>query len=329
MAILSPIMNFIVDREVGFPTPSEKEKLSTALRRYRYLLSQHPKRSDAPEIMFGIADLLVGQGNPGDHLEAMKLYDQILLRNIPEYLKGRAIIGKAELLIGQPEEFDNAISLCDQARKLLGKDVSDFFAAKTFVVEAELLLARGHKGDWAQALGLINKIVNEKDVHWYFKGRALLAKSEMLLYRSPEDLGASLKLCNFALVQLKNRPDDYFTNKGEVLRGEILIRRANLGDFKRAQDCFSQVIKMSLAFQDLLVRAKLDLADLVPTVKAEKLIQEVKLMGELPSYLSEKAKILAEAVKNKTTLRSTAAAKMKAKKQAQKIARKGKRKKRK
>ena len=109
MTILSPIMHYVVDKEVGFPIPSEKEKINKALRRYRYILSQHPKRSDAPEIMFGIADLLVGRGNPGDHAEATNLYDHILLRNPPEYLKARALIGKAELLIGTPQEFDNAI----------------------------------------------------------------------------------------------------------------------------------------------------------------------------------------------------------------------------
>ena len=134
MAILSPIMSFIVDKEIGFPVPSEKERINKALKRYRYLLSQHPKRTDAPEIMFGIADLLVGRGEAGDHAEAVKLYDQILLRAIPDYLKARALIGKAELMIGIPQEFGNAISMSEKSRRILGSDVSEFFAAKTYIV---------------------------------------------------------------------------------------------------------------------------------------------------------------------------------------------------
>ena len=173
MVMLSPIMSYVVDKEIGFPIPSEKEKINKALRRYRNILAQHSKRSDSPEIMFGVADLLVGRGEAGDHAEAVKLYDQILLRNPPEYLKARALIGRAELLIGQPAEFGNAISICEKARQILGKDMAEFFAAKTIIVEAELRLARRDKGDWATALEMINQVVKEKDAHWYFRGRAL------------------------------------------------------------------------------------------------------------------------------------------------------------
>src|SRR3989338_3618511 len=168
MAVLSPIMSYIVDKEIGFPIPSEKEKLNKALRRYRGILSQHPNRSDAPEIMFGIADLLVGRNEPGDYAEAMKIYAQILLRNPPEYLKARALTGKAELMIGAPSDFGNAISLCEKARQILGNKVSEFFAAKTYIVEAELRLARQEKGDWAAAVELINRVIKEKTAHWYF-----------------------------------------------------------------------------------------------------------------------------------------------------------------
>ena len=225
MAILSPIMEsaLSIEKELGFPAPSEKEKINKALKRYRYILSKHPKRSDSPEIMFAIADLMVGRGDPGDHEEAMKLYDQILLRHIPESLKARALVGKAELLIGVPEDFGNAISLCEKARKILGADVSEFFAAKTYVVEAELRLARRDKGDWAHSLELINQVVKEKDAHWYFRGRALLSKAEIILYRNPDDLRAALKLCDFALKELKARQDDYFTNKGIFKRRKLCI----------------------------------------------------------------------------------------------------------
>jgi hypothetical protein len=50
MAIISPIMSFVVDKEMGFPIPSEREKINKALRRYRSILVHHPHRTDTPEI---------------------------------------------------------------------------------------------------------------------------------------------------------------------------------------------------------------------------------------------------------------------------------------
>jgi hypothetical protein len=299
MAILSPIMSYIVDKEIGFPVPSEKEKINRALRRYRNILSQHSKRSDAPEIMFGIADLLVGRGDPGDHEEAMRIYDQILLRNPHESLKARALVGKAELMIGVPEEFGNAISLCEKARQILGKDVSEFFAAKTIIVEAELRLARRDKGDWAAALNLINQLVKEKDAHWYFRGRALLSKAEIILYRNPEDLAPALKTVDFALKELISRPDDYFANKGKAVKAEILHRRAFKGDLEKAEKLLTEVLKMPFAYKDLIARAKLDLADIVSHPKATKLLKEVHEMEGLDPYLIEKASLIEQALKER------------------------------
>jgi tetratricopeptide (TPR) repeat protein len=299
MAILSPVMSYIVDKEIGFPIPSEKEKINKALRRYRHILSQHPNRTDTPEIMFGIADLLVGRNDPGDYAEAAKIYDQILLRNPPEYLKARALIGKAELLIGTPQEFGNAISFCEKARQILGKDVSEFFAAKTFIVEAELRLARRDKGDWAKALELINQVVKEKRAHWYFRGRALLSKAEIILYRNPEELGPALKFVDFSLKELASRPDDYFANKGKIVKAEILTRRTYKGDFAKAEKLLTEVLKMPFAYKDLLARAKLGLADVVSHPKAARLLKEVHEMEGLDPYLIEKASLIEQALKER------------------------------
>ncbi|MFA6430758.1 MAG: hypothetical protein WCV91_00015 [Candidatus Margulisiibacteriota bacterium] len=299
MSVLSPIMSFIVDKEVGFPIPSEKEKVNKALKRYRQIYKEHPNRSDIGEIMFGIADLLVGRNDPGDYAEATKTYDQILLKNPPEYLKARALIGKAELLIGTPAEFANAITLCEKARQILGKDLSDFFSAKSFVIEAELLLARREKGDWAKAVELINQIIKEKNAHWYFRGRALLSKAEILFYREPGDLGTAIKLSDQAIRELKSRPDDYFSCKGKILRGEMLIRREKRGDFEKAEKILSEVLKSKFNYSDLIARAKLDLADIVSNPKAGKLLQEVSEMEGLDPYLAEKAKLVSEHIKER------------------------------
>ncbi len=302
MAILSPIMSYIVDKEIGFPIPSEKEKINKALRRYRQILSQHSNRSDVTEIMFGIADLLVGRGEAGDWAEALKLYDQILLRLPPEYLKARALVGKAELQIGDKEKFDDAISLCEKARQILGRDMSDFFLAKTFLVEAELLIARNGQGDWGRALKLIDKVIKEKRANWYFKGRAYLAKSEVTLYQKPKDLSTPLKLADAALKELRSRTADYFYLKSLVIKVEILTRRAKKGDFERGARLLDEVIKSASAYKDLIARAKLDLADIVKKPKAEKILDEVSQMEGLDPYLVAKASVIAKALKEKKSV---------------------------
>jgi tetratricopeptide (TPR) repeat protein len=287
-------MSHVVDKEIGFPIPSERERIDRALRRYRRIIFQHPQRADIPEIMFGIADLLVGRGEKGDYQEASSLYDQILHRNPHEYLKARALIGQAELMIGDRSKFDEAISFCDKARLIIGKDVSDFFAAKTLVVEAELLLARREKGDWARALELINRVVKEKDAHWYFRGRALLSKAEIILYRNPNDLRSALKLVDFSLKELASRPEDYFANKGNVIKSEILIQRAHKGDFAKAEKVLHLVLKKGLTYKDLVARARLNLAQIVSHPKASKLLKEFHQMEGLDPYLTDKARLIEE-----------------------------------
>lgn len=299
MAVLSPLMSHVVDKEIGFPIPSERERIDRALRRYRRIVSHHSQRADIPEIMFGIADLLVGRGEKGDYAEAGSIYEQILHRNPPEYLKARALVGKAELMIGNREKFSEAISLCEKARDILGKDVSDFFAAKTLVVEAELLLARREKGDWARALELINLVVKEKDAHWYFRGRALLSKAEIILYRNPNDLSSALKLVDFSLKELASRPEDYFTNKGKVLKSEIMIQRARKGDFSKVEKILNQVIKTGLSYKDLAARSRLNLAQIVSHPKASKLLKEFHQMEGLDPYLTDKARLIEENLKKR------------------------------
>lgn len=299
MAFLSPLMSYIVDKEVGFPIPSEKEKINKALRRYQQILSQHPKRSDAPEIMFGIADLLVGRGAKGDHQEAARLYDQILLKNPPAYLRARTLVGKAELMIGDPQRFDEAIALCEEARTILNKSLNEFFAAKIRVVEAELRLARRSKGDWEKALELLNSVINARAAHWYFRGRAMLAKAEILLYHDSTKLTPTIQLIDTGLRSLLTRPHDYFTNKGKILKAEILARRDRGNDLKKAEKLLNEVLSLSLDYQDLVARAKLDLADLVSRPKATKLIKEVHEMEGLDPYLVEKTALIEQTLQKK------------------------------
>lgn len=299
MAVLSPIMSFIVDKEMGFPAPSEKEKINKVIKRYRNILSYNSKRSDAPELMFGIADLLMGRGEPGDYREAARIYDQILTRLAPDSLRARALVGKAELLIGKADEAENALSLCEKARKLLHNDLEDFFVCKTIIVEAEILMARNKKNDWEKAIKLVDQLIRSKHSHWYFKGRALLVKAEITLYKFPKKIKEVNVLCDKAIKELISRPDDYFTNKARILKSETIVQRGIGGDKQRAEKLLNEVISAGSGYKDLVARAKLDLADIVKTPKANKLVQEVFEMEELDPYLVDKARLVEKAIKDR------------------------------
>jgi hypothetical protein len=142
-------------------------------------------------------------------------------------------------------------------------------------------------------------VVKEKNAHWYFKGRAFLSKAEITLYRKPQDLSSPLKLIDAGLKELKSRPDDYFTNKGRVLKAEILTRRDKHGDFERAEKLLVEVVKMSFAYKDLIARAKLGLADIVNHPRATRLIREVLQMEGLDPYLIEKASVIESSIKTR------------------------------
>ena len=77
MGILSPIIEFIVEKEHSFPAPSEKEKLERAIKRYQLVLTRYPQRLDIGEIKFGLADMYVGRGSEGDYDRAQRLYNDI------------------------------------------------------------------------------------------------------------------------------------------------------------------------------------------------------------------------------------------------------------
>ncbi|MBU0671470.1 MAG: hypothetical protein KJ732_00410, partial [Candidatus Margulisbacteria bacterium] len=99
--------------------------------------------------------------------------------------------------------------------------------------------------------------------------------------------------------ELKSRPDDYFANKGKIVKAEILTNRATKSDFVRAEKLLTEVVKMSLPYTGLIARAKLDLADIVNHPKAVQLLKQVHEMVGLDPYLIEKASIITQAIKEK------------------------------
>jgi hypothetical protein len=294
-------MSFIVDREAGFPAPSEREKINKLVEKYRNILRKNPTRSDIGEIKFGLADLYVGRGDPGDYDKARFFYEDILKTSGSPYLRARAQVGKAELAVPgiKKQDIQNAIDLCLTARKALSDDLSDFFAAKSYIIEADLRLVRDDPGDHGAALKIHEKLIKEKSAHWYFRARALLGKAELILYHDPQKISEAITLCPRATRLLKDRPGDYFALKTKIIESELRIRRAKGNDFKASEKLLKEVVSFPHAYRDLLARAKADLAEISKHPLASKLLKDLQQMEGLDPYLIDKIRQVESKISSK------------------------------
>jgi len=305
MGILSPIMSFIVDREPSYPSPSEKVKLNKVIGRYRLLLKTIAWRYDIGEIKFGLADLLVGRNEPGDYKDAIRLYNEILKGVSSPYLRARALAGKAELMITSESktEIDEAISLAKTSADIIRKEISsnDFFYQKAQVVEAELLTKRRTTSDLKHAAKIYEGLVKNEKSNAYFKARAMVGLSELKTYIAPvKELKKYVEYCRDAQTLLAERPSDFFMIKARVVEVEILTRIDPKKNVNKIIALCNQVILNKSADLQLMLRAKLDKADVSKPANALKIIKEVKASKDLPQYLAQKADMVAEAVKKRS-----------------------------
>jgi tetratricopeptide (TPR) repeat protein len=292
--IISPVMKFIVDKAGGYPSPTESEKLSRTIEKFRKILKNLTGTFNIAETKFGLADMMVGRNGPGDHAEAMRLYNYILEIAPTSYLRARALVGKAELFIGSndPKELKEAISLCEKATEILKDDLSDFFTAKAFVVQAEILAKLGPDGR-NKAVKLLQKVYKNKHATGYFRARAMIGASEMPLYKpKPKNIGTYVSLCEQASKLLEDRPKDYFAVKAKIVESELLIRRGGKGDLAKANSLCTKVLALKPTEKGLVARAKLNLAEVSRHPKTEKLTKEVLEMEGIDPYLIEKAKTI-------------------------------------
>ena len=305
MGIMSPIMSFIVDREPSYPSPSEKVKLNKVIGRYHLLLKTIAWRYDIGEIKFGLADLLVGRNEPGDYKEAIRLYDEILKGVTSPFLRARALAGKAELMITSEKEseIEQAVALAKSASQIIKKEIgpNDFFYQKAQVVEAELLTKIGGNPNLKIASKVYDGVIKSEKSNAYFKARAMVGLSELKTYTAPvKELRKYAEYCHNAQILLAERPSDYFMVKARVVEAEVLTRMDPKRNVNKIIALCNQVVAAKTADMQLVLRAKLDKADVSKRENALKLIKEVRASKELPGYLAEKANIVEKAIKSRS-----------------------------
>ena len=87
--------------------------------------------------------------------------------------------------------------------------------------------------------------------------------------------------------------------KSKVVEAEILTRFNAKKNVNKIISLCNQVIMNKTADEQLILRAKLDKADVSKKHNALQLIKEVKAVPDLPSYLAEKARLVEEDIKKR------------------------------
>lgn len=300
IGILSPVMTKVVEEEESYPSPSAKTKINKAIGRYKLLSKAQKWKEHMDDIKFALADLLVARGEEDDYKEALTYYNSIISKTHNQMLKGRSMIGKAELAISGVADLteDEAVTLCKKGCALLKGKPDDFFVAKGISVEAELMVKKGGRKEVGDAAKLFGKLIGNKKAHPYFRARALVGKAELALYFGADSLSNGVKMCEECLDIFAERPLDYFAVKARVIEAELLVRRGSSSDLHKAEDLCRKAI-IAPVHKDLAARAKLVLAEISKKDKAQRLFEEVLEQDGLDPYLIEKAKIVERAAKNR------------------------------
>ncbi len=289
----------------SFPSPSEKEELTKPIEELREKISNPPPDFDKNEGRLKLADLLVGRNEPGDYIEASKIYEEIINTSVPGKTHAEAVIGKAELLVQSldNEDIELGLDIIQKSQEDLKGIEDKYFETKAELVKAELLLRRGKEKDNDNALKIYEEILSDPRVSKYFRMRALVGKIDIMEYFSPnklsEDLGELIVRCERTLEENKNRLNDYFRLKGEVLLAELLIKRNSGDDIARAKKLLTEMANNESAGIDLRARASLDLAEISSEGLAKMLIRQVKHMEGIDPYILKKAKALEDKLKQK------------------------------
>ena len=285
-------------RRNPFPSPSEKEDLTKPIEELREKLLSPPEGFDKNEARLELADLLVGRNETGDYIEASRIYEEIINTTPPGKIHAEAIIGRAVLLVQSldSKDIEMGIAVIQRSEEELKGLGDSYFETKAELVKAELLLRRGKERDNNEALKIYNEILDDPGTSKYFRMRAIVGKIDIMEYFQPvkleEDLAELIIFCERALEANKDRLNDYFRLKGEVLLAELYIKRNSKEDVEKAKILLNEMANNEVAGVDLRARASLDLAEVSSEKLAKTLIRQVRHMEGIDPYILKKAKVL-------------------------------------
>ncbi len=287
-----------------YPSPTEKDVLTSQIDELKSILASPPEGFPRNPARIKLADLLVGRNEPGDYIEAAKLFDEVLSGTLPheeEHVK--AIVGKAELSLqsADPAEVDWAIESCTKASTSFERNKRSFFWGKAKVLFAELLIKRGSEEDKRRALDIYEELTSNLSTNKYFKMRAVVGKLELLYYFFRDILEAkaeqSIAECEEALEFLKDeRANDYFYLKGMIVLSEVLLWKDKTSFGEKGRKLLKEVVNNESAGDDLRARASLDLAEVSSPSLAKSLIKGVRHMEGIDPYILKKAKAIENAL---------------------------------
>jgi len=290
---------------IPFPSPSEKEDLKRPIEELRQKLANPPEGFDKNKGKVKLADLLVGRNEPGDYIEASKIYEEIIDSSPPGETHAEAVIGKAELLVQseESEDIESGIKIIQGSISELEGLNDSYFEIKAKLVNAELLLRRGSEKDNGEALKIYDEILEEPNILNYFRMRAIVGKIDIMEYFKPERLKEELEELIIKTEKIldanKERQSDYFRLKGNILLAELYIHRDSKEDVANAKKMLSDVANNEAAGIDLIARASLDLAEVSSEAVAKMLLRQVRHMQGIDPYVFKKAQVLEDKISPK------------------------------
>jgi hypothetical protein len=126
------------------------------------------------------AELLVKKSGQKNIKLAAKLFDRLIgKKNANPYFRGRAMVGKAELILYFGlDTLSKGISLCEEALHIFIDRPLDYFAVKGKLIEAETLSRRGSTSDLHKAESICKKVIMSS-MHKDLQSRAKLVLAEI------------------------------------------------------------------------------------------------------------------------------------------------------
>jgi len=166
------------------------------------------------------AELLMKKSGTKNIKEASKLFDRLIgKKNANPYFRGRAMVGKAELILYFGlDTLSKGVALCEEALKIFVDRPLDYFAVKGKIIEAETLSRRGSSSDLQKAENILKKVIAVSSAHKDLQSRAKLVLAEI----SKKEKAKAL----FEEVLQQEDIDPYLIEKAKFVK-ESLKNRAN------------------------------------------------------------------------------------------------------